>query len=130
MAEIFPDEGLDAIMGIFPKNGATLRSFYIGLFTSNTAVTVPRVALPMSVQRVGQRPRHSLCPPIYCRSKLERPIYQWQWAQDYRRTGYHAYRGSGRVGHGKRVLHAPRLSTRLRALLSTLQISMMPRRLH
>ena len=41
MAEIFPDEGLDAIMGIFPKNGANLGSLYIGLFTSNTAVTVP-----------------------------------------------------------------------------------------
>jgi hypothetical protein len=40
MAEIFVDEGLDAILAIFPKNGAGLASVYIGLFTSQTAATV------------------------------------------------------------------------------------------
>jgi len=41
MAYIFPDEGLDAIMAIFPKNGTNLASLYIGLFTGLTASTVP-----------------------------------------------------------------------------------------
>jgi hypothetical protein len=41
MAEIFTDEGLDKIMGIFPKNGTNLASMYIGLFTSQTASTCP-----------------------------------------------------------------------------------------
>lgn len=41
MAEIFPNEGLDAIMAIFPKNGANLSSLYMGFFTSQTASTVP-----------------------------------------------------------------------------------------
>ena len=41
MAEIFVDEGLDKIMGIFPKNGTNVATLYIGLFTSQTATTVP-----------------------------------------------------------------------------------------
>jgi hypothetical protein len=41
MAEIFVDEGLDHIMGIWPKNGTNDATLYIGLFTSNTASTVP-----------------------------------------------------------------------------------------
>lgn len=41
MAEIFVDEGIDKIMGIFPKNGTNLATLYIGLFTSQTAATVP-----------------------------------------------------------------------------------------
>lgn len=41
MAEIFVDEGLDAIMAIFPKNGTNISSLYIGLFTGLTGSTVP-----------------------------------------------------------------------------------------
>jgi len=41
MAEIFVDEGLDKIMGIFPKYGTNLASLYMGLFTSQTASTCP-----------------------------------------------------------------------------------------
>ena len=41
MAEIFPDEGLDHIMGIWPKNGTNDSTLYIGLFTSQTASTCP-----------------------------------------------------------------------------------------
>ena len=41
MASMFPDEGLDAIMAIFPKNGTNLATMYIGLFASQTASTVP-----------------------------------------------------------------------------------------
>lgn len=41
MAEIFPDEGLDHILAIFPSNGAGDATLYIGLFTSQTASTVP-----------------------------------------------------------------------------------------
>ena len=41
MAEIFVDEGLDTIHGVFPKNGSNFASLYIGLFTSQTATTVP-----------------------------------------------------------------------------------------
>lgn len=43
MAEIFPDEGLDWILGIIPKgnsNAAPAQTLYIGLFTSQTASTV------------------------------------------------------------------------------------------
>lgn len=41
MASIFTDEGIDAIFGIFPKNGANHATLYLGLFTSQTATTVP-----------------------------------------------------------------------------------------
>lgn len=41
MAEIFPDEGLNALLAIFPKNGANLANLYLGFFTSQTASTVP-----------------------------------------------------------------------------------------
>lgn len=41
MAEIFVDEGLDNILGVFPKGAVTTDPLYIGLFTSQTASTVP-----------------------------------------------------------------------------------------
>lgn len=41
MAEIFTDEGLDTILGVFPKNGTNFGTLYCGLFTSQTATTVP-----------------------------------------------------------------------------------------
>lgn len=41
MAEIFVDEGLDFILSVFPKNGANSGTLYLGLFTSQTASTVP-----------------------------------------------------------------------------------------
>lgn len=46
MSEIYPDEGLDYIMAIFPKNGANIATLYLGLFKSQTPATVPaRTAL-------------------------------------------------------------------------------------
>jgi hypothetical protein len=41
VAEIFPTEGLDYLLGIFPKNGTNAANLYLGLFTSQTASTVP-----------------------------------------------------------------------------------------
>lgn len=41
MSEIFPDEGLDYIMAIFPKNGSNIATLYLGLFKSQTPTTVP-----------------------------------------------------------------------------------------
>ncbi len=41
MANIYVDEGLDAILGVFPKNGTNFSTLYMGLFTSQTATTVP-----------------------------------------------------------------------------------------
>ncbi len=41
MADIVPDEGLDLLLGIFPKNGSNLANTYLMLFTSQTASTVP-----------------------------------------------------------------------------------------
>jgi hypothetical protein len=41
MAELIPDEGLDYILSIFPKNGTNIATTYLGLFTSQTASTVP-----------------------------------------------------------------------------------------
>lgn len=40
MAEIWPDEGLDLVLAVFPKNGTNAASTYIGLFTAFTASTV------------------------------------------------------------------------------------------
>jgi hypothetical protein len=40
VAEIFPDEGLDIVLGQFPKNATRLTSTYLCLFTSQTASTV------------------------------------------------------------------------------------------
>ena len=50
MAEIFVDEGLDDIMAIFPKNGTNLATLYIGLFTSQTASTVPARSAVLATQ--------------------------------------------------------------------------------
>src|ERR1700761_8939247 len=35
MASIFPDEGLDVILGTFPRGTTTPANLYIGLFTSS-----------------------------------------------------------------------------------------------
>ena len=40
MASMFPDVGLDIVLGQFPKNATRLTSLYLGLFTSQTASTV------------------------------------------------------------------------------------------
>lgn len=40
MAEIFPDEGLDLILAIFPKGGTNLTTTYLSLFTAFSASTV------------------------------------------------------------------------------------------
>jgi hypothetical protein len=41
MAEIAPDEGLDYMLGVLFKAGTVDTTLYIGLFTSQTASTVP-----------------------------------------------------------------------------------------
>jgi len=40
MAEIYPDEGLDIILEIFPRGGTNLTTTYLALFTSFTPTTV------------------------------------------------------------------------------------------
>jgi hypothetical protein len=40
MAEIFPDEGLDLILEIFPRGGTNLTTTHLALFTAFTASTV------------------------------------------------------------------------------------------
>lgn len=40
MAEIFPDEGLDIVLGQFPKNDTRITTTYLCLFTSQTASSV------------------------------------------------------------------------------------------
>lgn len=40
MAEIFPDEGLDIILEIFPRGGTNLTTTHLALFTSFTGTTV------------------------------------------------------------------------------------------
>ncbi|MCA1572427.1 MAG: hypothetical protein LC798_19425 [Chloroflexi bacterium] len=41
IAENFPDEGTDYILGVIPKGATTPATLYLGLFTSQTATTVP-----------------------------------------------------------------------------------------
>lgn len=57
MAEIIPDEGLDYILAIVPKNGTNIATTYLGLFTSQTASTVPAstavLATPTGVTEAG-----------------------------------------------------------------------------
>jgi hypothetical protein len=48
MAEIVPNEGLDYILGVFPKNGSNLTASYVGLFTSQTATTVPAATMVLA----------------------------------------------------------------------------------
>jgi hypothetical protein len=40
MAQIFPDAGLDLVLGQLPKGATQLTTLYLGLFTSQTASTV------------------------------------------------------------------------------------------
>lgn len=44
MAEIFPDEGLDIILEIFPRGGTNLTTTYLALFDAFTASTVGTAA--------------------------------------------------------------------------------------
>lgn len=44
MAEIWPDEGLDIVLEIFPRGGANLTSTFLCLFTAFTASTVGTAA--------------------------------------------------------------------------------------
>jgi hypothetical protein len=39
--DIFPDAGLDYLLGIFPKNGTNASTLYLALFKGGTASTVP-----------------------------------------------------------------------------------------
>lgn len=48
MAEIFPDEGLDIVLGQWPKNDTRLSTTYLCLFTSQTASTVITSAQTLS----------------------------------------------------------------------------------
>jgi hypothetical protein len=41
MANMYPDEGIDTIFGVFPQNGTSFGTLYMGLFTSQSATTVP-----------------------------------------------------------------------------------------
>lgn len=50
MAEIFSDEGLNLLFGVFPKNGANFASLFVGLFSSQTPTTVPAGSAVMSSQ--------------------------------------------------------------------------------
>lgn len=50
MAEIFPTEGLDYILGVIPKGATTPATLYLGLFTSQTASTVPANTAVLSTQ--------------------------------------------------------------------------------
>lgn len=40
MSEVFPDEGLDAVLSVFPKNGANYANLWAGLFTGQSASAV------------------------------------------------------------------------------------------
>lgn len=48
MAEIIPDEGLDYLLAIVPKNGTNIATTYLGLFTSQTASTVPAASMVLA----------------------------------------------------------------------------------
>jgi hypothetical protein len=41
MAELFPSEGLDLILGVFPKGGTNISSLYVGLFTGYASPSLP-----------------------------------------------------------------------------------------
>jgi hypothetical protein len=46
--DIFPDAGLDYLLGIFPKNGTNASTLYLGLFKGGTASTVPTSAATLA----------------------------------------------------------------------------------
>lgn len=48
MAEIFPNEGLDYLLSMVPKNGTTPANLYLGLFTGASASTVPAASAVLS----------------------------------------------------------------------------------
>ena len=50
MAELFPDEGMDLIIACIPKNGTNYANMYVGLFTSQTASTVPGASAVLATQ--------------------------------------------------------------------------------
>lgn len=48
MAEVVPNEGLDLILGLFPRGGSAITSTNLGLFQGLTASTVPAAAAVLS----------------------------------------------------------------------------------
>ena len=41
IADLFPDEGLDYLLGIVPKNGTNLANTFLGLYTAGGGTSVP-----------------------------------------------------------------------------------------
>ena len=51
MAESFPNEGLDLLLGIVPKGGATLATMYMGLWTTGgTNIATPAATAVLATQ--------------------------------------------------------------------------------
>lgn len=50
MAEIIPTEGLDYLISVILKNGGSPANLYLGLFTSQTASTVPAASAVLDTE--------------------------------------------------------------------------------
>ena len=66
MAESFPNEGLDLLLGIVPKGGATLATMYMGLWTTGgTNIATPAVTAVLATQTgVGEAAFPWLCSAV------------------------------------------------------------------
>ena len=53
MSEIFPNEGLDVVLGVFPKGGAAPDPLYVGLFTGPDGTSVPAAAATRAAMGSG-----------------------------------------------------------------------------
>lgn len=65
MAEIFPNEGLDYLLGIVPKGATTPATLYLGLFTGGSAATVPGATATLAA--MGGTFSEASGPPSYAR---------------------------------------------------------------
>lgn len=83
IAELFPNEGLDLLLGIVPKGGATLATLYLGLWTTGgTNNTVPVATAVLATQTgVGEAAYPSYARQAIAASSWGAISTQTVWAQ-------------------------------------------------
>lgn len=52
MADLFPDEGLDWLLGIVPKNGTNATQTFLGLYTATGGTSTPQNNAVLSAQTI------------------------------------------------------------------------------
>lgn len=85
MSDCFPDEGLDIILAIFPRNGSNIATLYAGLFTSsNGGSAVPAASATIASMGTG----YAECQTAQWSSYARQPIAAASWGAVAAKTAW------------------------------------------